>query len=350
MNRKPWCGVVTLVLAWVCAPVVALDLGDVAPPLTIAEWVQGKSIESLGKKKDKLHLVEFWAVWCPPCKMSIPRLTDLQKKYDKDLVIVGVTVPDNRGNNPDAIRKFCKDQGDEMAYAVAIDKSQATSNAYMRSSNIMGIPFAFLVDREGRVAWMGSPLDPELDSVVGRVASGDYDVDRAKIEAVVQERLQRVLQAAQYGQPEIAREGLVDILKLDPANDLAMEFLMNIHVDALGDRAGFRKWVESHIDEHGDDAVVMTNLAWTLCAIPKLADRSPDLALDAASKAYQASKSKDPSAISIYAKAVYQLGDLDKAIALQESAVEAADGKNDRPFRDILEHYKRCRDLKSSVN
>ena len=337
-------------MAWVCAPVTALDLGDVAPPLTIAEWVQGESTESLGKKKDKLHLVEFWAVWCPPCKMSIPRLTQLQKKYDKDLVIVGVTVPDNRGNNPDAIRKFCKDQGDEMAYAVAIDKSQSTSNAYMRSSNIMGIPFAFLVDREGRVAWMGSPLDPELDSVVGRVASGDYDVDRAKVDAIVQKRLGEVLQAAQYGQPEMARDGLLDILKIDPGNDIAMEFLMNIQLDTLDDAEGMRTWIRKHIDEHGDDMSVMTNLAFMLCSIPMLADRSPDLALEAASRAYQSSKAKDPSAISVYAKAVYQLGDLEKAIALQEDAVKAANGKNDRPFRDILDHYKRCRDLRSSVN
>ncbi|MHC5110302.1 MAG: redoxin family protein [Planctomycetota bacterium] len=318
--------------------------------MTIGEWVLGDAINIVGKKSDKVHLVEFWAVWCPPCKMSIPRLTELQNKYKKDAVIIGVTVPDNRGNSPSAIRKFCKDQGDGMAYHVAIDKAEATANAYMRSSNIMGIPFAFLVDRDGKIAWMGSPLDPSLTDVMGKVVDGTYDVRRAKVEAQVQERFQVVVQAAQFGQPDLAREGLLDILKIDPGNELAMEFLTNIHIDPLADPEGLRAWAKSHIAAHGDDPLVMSNLANALSRIADLSMRSPDLALDAASKAYKISGIKDPSVIAVYARALYDVGNLDRAISLQESAVKAAKEKNDQPFRDVLTFYNRCKELQTSVN
>ena len=64
-------------------------LGTPAPPLTGLEWVKNGPVEM---KPGTVYVVEFWATWCPPCRVSIPHLTELQHKYkDKNLVIVGIS-------------------------------------------------------------------------------------------------------------------------------------------------------------------------------------------------------------------------------------------------------------------
>ena len=48
----------------------ALKVGDNAPAITIADWVKGEPITGL--EKGRVYVVEFWATWCGPCRVSIP--------------------------------------------------------------------------------------------------------------------------------------------------------------------------------------------------------------------------------------------------------------------------------------
>lgn len=41
-------------------------------------------------KKDKVTLIDFWEVWCGPCIKSFPEVEKLNKKYKKDLQIIGI--------------------------------------------------------------------------------------------------------------------------------------------------------------------------------------------------------------------------------------------------------------------
>lgn len=43
-------------------------------------------------KSDKVVLVDFWATWCPPCRMMAPILEDTAKKMDDVLDVVKVDV------------------------------------------------------------------------------------------------------------------------------------------------------------------------------------------------------------------------------------------------------------------
>lgn len=335
-------------LATSCSPGnPSARIGAAAPALQIAHWVRGEPIDLAAVRGQRVVVVEFWATWCPPCKVSVPLLTKIQSKFEKELVIVGVTAPDFRGNSPEAIRKFVKGQGKDMAYHVAIDKAEATTNAYMLAAQVMGIPHAFLVGRDGRIAWSGSPLDPALEDTIAQVVAGTYDVRAAKIDAELQRRLPGVIRALQMGEPSVAWDGLIDILKLDPGNETALDILTSVHADHIRDTQAFRKWARAFISAHNKDATTMSRLTNALCRIGDLTMRTPDLALEAGRYAYEAAKG-DPHAIAAYARALSQVGEFERAIRLQKDALAAANGKDTEMLEDTLDYYNLCKQLQGS--
>ena len=152
----------------------AAELGDAAKPLDIKEWIKGDSAKLADGKGKSIYVVEFWATWCPPCRVSIPHLTELQKKFkDKGVVVIGVTDEES-----DVVKKFVKQMGDKMDYTIAIDAGK-TSECYAEAFGLEGIPQAFIVDKEGKVVWNGRPLDG-LDKALNEIIAGKYDLDAAK--------------------------------------------------------------------------------------------------------------------------------------------------------------------------
>ena len=115
-----------------------LGVGDPAPDLVIAKWIKGDLVDLA--KGDAIYVVEFWATWCPPCKTSIPHLTELQDKFeDHGVVVLAVSDED-----VEKVSKFVKKMGDTMQYRVAVDKERTTSKRYMKAAGQRGIPHVFL--------------------------------------------------------------------------------------------------------------------------------------------------------------------------------------------------------------
>jgi len=106
-----------------------------------------------------VHVVEFWATWCPPCRTSIPHLTELQEKYgERGVKIVGIS-----NEELGTVKSFVEKMGNKMAYTVAIDKD-GVSGDYMGKYGINGIPHAFVV-KDGEVVWHGHPM-AKLDDAI----------------------------------------------------------------------------------------------------------------------------------------------------------------------------------------
>jgi len=130
----------------------AAKIGDPAAPLKIKEWLKGKPVDL--KNREKIYVVEFWATWCGPCRVSIPHLTELQKKFaDKGVVFVGIS-----DEQPSVVKPFVDKMGEKMNYVVACDDERQTYAGYMEAYGRNGIPSAFIVDKEGKVAWAGHPM------------------------------------------------------------------------------------------------------------------------------------------------------------------------------------------------
>lgn len=56
--------------------------------------IEHKRVEISGVKEE-IILLHFFSTWCPPCQGEAPYLADLQKKYKKDLFILGLLVNDS---------------------------------------------------------------------------------------------------------------------------------------------------------------------------------------------------------------------------------------------------------------
>ena len=331
------------------AAAASLNVGDVAPQLSVSEWVKGAPVDLKKEGSKKIHVVEFWAVWCPPCKMSVPLLTTMQAKYAKDVTIVGITEPDFGRNSPASIRRFVKGQGKEMGYTVGIDTGRTTQD-YMVAAQIEGIPHAFVVGKDGRIAWQGSPLDPELETVLDQMVNGKFDMAAVKLEQQVNQKLGELDLLFQMQQWDRVWDGLLEILKLDPSSDVALGVLTRISVEQLRNADQFRSFARGHIDKHKDNAGAMSQLAMTLCNITDLSSRLPDLALEAAKAAYDSSKQRDALVTANYARALYQVGAMDRAIAMQQDAVALGTPDMKNQLQGIFDYYRMCKKLQASLN
>jgi len=173
------------------------ELGDPAPALEIADWVKGGPVDLAAGKGKTIYVIEFWATWCGPCRTSIPHLTEVQAKFkDKGVVVIGVS-----DETLAKVQPFVDNMGDKMDYAVAIDKNRQTSRGYMEAFGINGIPHAFIVNREGRLAWHGHPmagLDKALDQMVG----GKFDMGTEKKRAAARKKLEEFFELASSGEDE----------------------------------------------------------------------------------------------------------------------------------------------------
>ena len=58
--------------------------------------VKNDSFEADVLQSDKVVLVDFWAVWCGPCKVLGPIVAELAEEYKDKLVVAKVNVDDEQ--------------------------------------------------------------------------------------------------------------------------------------------------------------------------------------------------------------------------------------------------------------
>ncbi|NLO34418.1 MAG: TlpA family protein disulfide reductase [Candidatus Hydrogenedentes bacterium] len=112
--------------------------------------------EHLGKRP---VVLDFWAVWCPPCRAAIPKVASTRSSFaDQDVIILTV----NLGDSVEGIEAFLKSASVDVP--VALDDSEIASELY----HITSIPTMVFIDKEGKVARVnvGGMSEASLHSVI----------------------------------------------------------------------------------------------------------------------------------------------------------------------------------------
>lgn len=285
------------------------QLGDQAPELKVATWVKGGPVKLVEGKGKTIYVVEFWATWCPPCRESIPHLTELQKKLkDKGVVVVGVSSED-----AGTVREFVKKMGSKMGYVVAVDDKGATTKRYLEAWGIEGIPHAFIVDKEGRIAWQGHPMGG-LGEVLDAMLKGEYDIRTAQLHEKALELIERY-----YGQA---------------TNELSADERMGLA--ALGERiVDLARGVKS--------AGLLNDFAWLVLKDEDIVERDFELALTAAKAAYDLTGGKEVAVVDTYAWALFENGRVSEAIEMEKSALALCVGEEERAaMQETIEAFERA--------
>jgi thiol-disulfide isomerase/thioredoxin len=97
----------------------------------------------LATYRGKVVLLNFWATWCAPCQIEMPRFVEWQNRYGPyGLQIIGVSMDDESAPVAELMRKS------PVNYPIVMGDEQI-GTAY---GGILGLPVTFLIDRHGNLA------------------------------------------------------------------------------------------------------------------------------------------------------------------------------------------------------
>ncbi len=154
-----------------------LNIGDPAPPLRVREWIKGTPVQRF--EKDNVYVVEFWATWCKPCAAAMPHLSVLASKYKDKVTILGIDIYEKKNTSMEKVKAFVDSAWHRMDFHMAVEDSNFMETGWLDASGERkhGIPRSFVVDAEGRIAWIGYPKD--LDEVLPKIVNRGWDIKEA---------------------------------------------------------------------------------------------------------------------------------------------------------------------------
>lgn len=165
VERLLWVGALAF-LGWRVWPQLAASVGvgtaNAAAPDFQAQTLDGQPV-SLASLRGKVVLLNFWATWCPPCRVEMPGFQSVyESRRDRGFVVLGVST-DLRGEQ--FVRDFLAERG--ITYPVAL-----ANGAMVRSyGGARTLPTSFLIDRQGRIRHeiVGVYAQPLLAAAVDRL-------------------------------------------------------------------------------------------------------------------------------------------------------------------------------------
>jgi len=141
------------------------------PELNGAEWIDQQPIK-WAALRGQVVLLDFWAPWCGPCRITFPKLQRWYATYkEKGLVILGAT---NYFGTADGKRvthaqeiAYLRDfkKRNQLPYGFVVADSSINDMNY----GVYSIPTSFLIDRQGRVRFISLGAGDDETVALGRM-------------------------------------------------------------------------------------------------------------------------------------------------------------------------------------
>jgi thiol-disulfide isomerase/thioredoxin len=312
-----------------------LDVGDAAPKLSVNHFVKGDEIKDL--QKGHVYVVEFWATWCAPCRKSIPHLSELQEEYRDEVTIIGVSDEELK-----VVRPFVSRMGSEMNYTVAVDSDDRMGRQWMKAAKQDGIPCAFIIDRELRIAFIGHPLSQSFETVLSLVVQGRYD-------PVLNKKAAPYFSA--YEKHKAFKDWRMAMSLLDQIIEMDRHVFANVAVQKfqtmlleMGDAARAMEYARADlVPNYMGDAETLARLARLMLENAEVRKKEPKLvpfALEVATMCKAVARPDDPEAFSVLALAQYHNGQVQDAVENQSQAYFLASPKKKARHKEALDMYQ----------
>ena len=92
--------------------------------------------------RGKVVLLNFWATWCAPCQVELPRFAAWQQQYGPDgLQIIAVSMDDS----PRPVRALVRKMKLDFPVVMGDEKLG------IQYGGVLGLPITFLIARDGKV-------------------------------------------------------------------------------------------------------------------------------------------------------------------------------------------------------
>jgi peroxiredoxin len=128
-----------------------------APDFTLKD-PRGSSV-NLRSLKGKVVFLNFWATWCPSCKLEMPAMEELHKEFGgRGLVILAV----NFQEGPEEVREFLTQH--RLTFTTLLDRNSEVFHLYQAWS----LPTTYVINRNGEI----------VDKIIGY---RDWHSDLARI-------------------------------------------------------------------------------------------------------------------------------------------------------------------------
>lgn len=132
-----------------------LAIGRVMPDYT-ARLLEGKDV-SISALRGQVVLLNFWATWCEPCRMELPTLGNLHRRFaNRGLQVLGVSL--DAQATVSQVKDFAARR--KVAYPILLDSLDLAS----RQLGISTLPVTVVLGRDGTIVWSqtGAVSDDDL--------------------------------------------------------------------------------------------------------------------------------------------------------------------------------------------
>ena len=122
-------------------------LGQDMPDFTVTTLDGGQFTLSEALKEKELVLVNFWATWCPPCKLEFPFMQEAYSQYQDRVGLIVMSV--ENADSLEVLSAFAQDRN--LSFPMGRDE-----NGLNELFSVTAIPTTMLVDRFGKIVYAGS--------------------------------------------------------------------------------------------------------------------------------------------------------------------------------------------------